>query len=415
MNSVGLFLKIFGLCLVTSVSMGAGFEKSTIQSGKYMGLGGAVTSSVEGAESLYFNPAGLIDGDRQKEFTANLSPTMVDFRAPGASTSETQSTSDRKAIAGGLFYRQIINEKVAIGVGSYTGGGNITEYNDIQVTGYTYRPTLKTFFGFTEVSAGVGYRVNEKLKLGFAWRGGHFMADQLAYAAVSASSLAQVEFRNMTGSNMLGWRLGGQYEITEKWDVGFMYRSPLRVSGSGKYFRRIHGNDGSRTEAEGDITVRTQLPQALSLGTSYKFNDMWKGFFDYSWTNYGVIDRLVYEGTSGLGISDTETSWSDQTNIRLATEYVGFSAPLRLGYVYTSAVTSKNFANPTLAPPGPAHTLSLGSGYSWFDKVFEVNGALDYSVISGSVANSDTRSGLAHVGSYEAKVTSLHIGATYTF
>ena len=68
MNWANAFAAIV-ISFLSTLSFAAGLEKSTLWSGKYMGFGGAAASSVEGGESLYFNPAGLISG----QGTQNLS------------------------------------------------------------------------------------------------------------------------------------------------------------------------------------------------------------------------------------------------------------------------------------------------------------------------------------------------------
>src|SRR5436305_1800620 len=65
--------------LCSQLVFAAGFEKGIMWSGKYSGIGNAAASSVHGAESLYFNPAGLPSGSGMAEVSGNFSPTLPKF------------------------------------------------------------------------------------------------------------------------------------------------------------------------------------------------------------------------------------------------------------------------------------------------------------------------------------------------
>ena len=73
------------ILLSTQVVQGAGLEKSTSWSGRYAGIGGAAVSSVEGSESLYFNPANLAT-TQGIEVSGNFSGIFPQFSAPYVSS-----------------------------------------------------------------------------------------------------------------------------------------------------------------------------------------------------------------------------------------------------------------------------------------------------------------------------------------
>jgi long-subunit fatty acid transport protein len=306
-------------------------------------------------------------------------------------------------------------------------GGNSAEYNNVSFPSaglpFTLKPDVFTRIAIEEVALGTSYKVNDRLKVGIAWRGAFVQADQDA-AATSPGNGAVIaqEYRGMKGQNLMGYRLGLQYDYGEGCGVGISYRNALPVAASGKLFVRANSALGAsgQTASDSDMSVKTQLPQQLNLGVHHKFSQDWTGFFDYSWTNYGAIDRLIYEGnytTSVTGpqpLTDIYVGWSDQHIVRLAGEYTGFSMPIRFGYAYTSQVTSNNFANATFAPPSPSHTLSLGTGWELGHLGLDV--AADYTTFKGSVGAGQSFNSLTtKVGNYSANVWAAHLGATYMF
>ncbi len=404
--------------LASTVALASGYEKTNLESGRYMGIAGAATSSVAGAEAIYFNPAGLGGGNKKNQLVGDLSAVQINFSGPIADHNQTLSSS-HMAPSGGIFYRNILNEQWALGVGAYVAGGNVTEYSGTSFTGRSTKADVATKLGIEEVAVGASYKVNEKLKVGFAWRGGFVQADQVGVSATTAALVVQ-EYRGMKGSNMMGYRLGAMYDVNEYWGLGMSYRNALPVAASGRLQVNVEASGVRYPSAETDMTVRTQLPQQLNFGTHYKFSSDWTGFFDYSWTNYGVIDRLVYEGnystlaTGGQSLTNQFTGWSDQTVVRLAAEYKGHTMPLRFGYAYTTQVTSTNFANPTFAPPAPSHTLSLGTGHE-FTETMTLDAAVDYTTYAGTVSTAEVLGASTKAGDYKANVTAVHLGLTYDF
>ncbi|MGE3974158.1 MAG: OmpP1/FadL family transporter, partial [Bdellovibrionales bacterium] len=414
------------LCLVT-IAMGlaihftanaAGLEKSTLWSGHYMGIGGAAASSVAGSEALYFNPAGLGNGSSSKDLSLNLSPTNIAYGAPNVSAN-TNETSNRIATPVTLLYSQRFNEKWALGAGTYTAGGTDVVYSNIDTGVRGVKALSQTIVAIQEVSVGLAYKVNDQWKVGAAWRGGFVQADMAGVAAGNLTNLIpgdevlNLEYRNMKGSNMYGYRLGVQYTPSETWGLGMMYRSDLGVVANGKTGGFFHSALGTTYFPEDDMSVKTGLPQALSLGTHYKASDTWMLFAEGTWTNYGQNEKLDFEGSYNNGgavtsLSDQPLNWKDQYNLRLAGEYTGWKMPLRTAYVYTSQVTPEHRATTTLAPPAPAHTLAVGTGIKCMDDALSIDGTIEKTLIKADLTGSGTLGvDLVRQGSYSADVTAL--------
>lgn len=94
---MNLSKKVLGTALalgtLSSSVFGAGFEKTVMWSAKWAGVAGAAAGAVEGAESLYFNPAGLVDGE-DREVSANFSPLFNHVQ--GAQTQSDESIDSEK-------------------------------------------------------------------------------------------------------------------------------------------------------------------------------------------------------------------------------------------------------------------------------------------------------------------------------
>jgi long-subunit fatty acid transport protein len=426
MKSVFHLLSLSYVLVISTQVQAAGLEKSTLWSGRYMSIGGAAASSVQGAEALYFNPAGLGSSKMDKDLTLNLSPTFIESSGPNV-TVGTNETSKRVAFPNSLIYAQKLNEKISVGVGTYTGGGSDIQYSDITaVAGRAAFANIRTIVAIQEISAGLSYQLTEKLKVGAAWRGAFVTADMSSLTVAdinpgtAGSEAINVELRNMTGSNMYGYRLGVQY-TEEDWAAGIMYRSNLDVLANGRAGGHFNSSAGTFAIDGSNMSVATSFPQALSLGGHLKLSDDFTAFTEFTWTQYGLNEKLDFEGTYSIPIASTVSTsaipdqrlnWMDQYNARLGAQYTGWGMPVRAGYVYTSQVTPEHRATTTLAPPGAGHTLSVGTGMKLMNDQLSIDGALERTMITGTVAPGIAT---ARQGTYEATVNVVHLGATYGF
>jgi len=404
--------------LMSSWAQAGGFEKSTLWSGKYMAIGGAAASSVEGPESLYFNPAGLSRKGSENTVSVNLSPTTINYKAPNFYHHHQETAATGFSPVNSFLYSRKISEKLGLGIGTYSAGGTNVEYKELDVSGRTLKPNVRSVLSITEFSIGAGYEIDPAWRVGLAWRGVFLKADMAGAVNTPGATLINPEYRNMTGSNMLGYRLGVQYEPNEIWGLGLMYRNAVGLTANGRVggYAELAGTQyGS---ADGDLSVKAGFPQQLSIGGHCKAMKPWEFFAEYTWSQYGQIDRLDFEGSYGIlgttvSVSDQMLNWSDQNAYRLGAEYQGWSWPLRMGFVWTSKVTPEDKATTTLAPPGVAHTYQIGTGQKFLtDKSLSVDGGFEYTTNTGTVGDDVT--GPKH-GTYSGTVWALHLGTTYRF
>ena len=69
------FAGILASLALAGQASASGFEKSIMIGGKSAGLAGIATPWVQGAEALYFNPAGLASDKPGGEVALDISPT----------------------------------------------------------------------------------------------------------------------------------------------------------------------------------------------------------------------------------------------------------------------------------------------------------------------------------------------------
>ncbi|MGZ3721697.1 MAG: hypothetical protein ACXVA9_02120, partial [Bdellovibrionales bacterium] len=168
---------VAGLILATgSTAFAAGFEKSIMWGGQTSGVAGIATPYISGATSTYFNPAGLAGSDAgTNDVSLNVSLAQSQFKAPIGNTSTQESSNSHLSTSGGLMYSRSITSDLGIGVGYYASGGSYVDYTGTTKTNNTGTAIQgnfesKTDLQVTEAALGVGYKLMENLKLGFAYR-----------------------------------------------------------------------------------------------------------------------------------------------------------------------------------------------------------------------------------------------------
>ena len=426
-----------GLIALAAVSsstsaFASGFEKSIVWGGRSAGLAGIATPWVQGAEALYFNPAGLVGDKEGRSLAFDISPTSSQFKGP-INNNNDESVSERKLSTPlALMYGATVNDKLGYGIGAFVSGGAQAYFNDVDFSAASgYKSEVKTDLMISEISAGVGYKVSDDFKLGLAWR---FVMAQADFSFVkrtgtpTATSFVNAKLTGLKDTEAMAFRLGGQYKLNEKTELGFGFRSEVNLEASGKVSGQVVSpatalGAANPAIAEADATARTTFPMAITVGASHKLNDEWNLFGEYAWTQYSRIGEIPVQTTSAtIGNTSLPTDWRDQHNIRVAGEYLATAWPVRFGYGFTSTVTNADYARASFTPPGPAHTLTVGTGNAVKvgESDLKYDLGLEYTMTSGDVgdkaaagtgtAGRDTRN-----GSYSASAYVLHMGVAYLF
>lgn len=412
MKAKNLFIATVVVALVAPSAFGSGFEKSIPWGGQTSGLAGIGTPWISGSEALFFNPAGLVGDTKSKDVSFNLSPTMPEFKAPILNAGVQESAKKETLYPLSLMWGNTINDKLGYGFGFYVAGGLSTNYKAIALPTST-TADIKAALTITELALGVGYKIDDKLKVGGAWRVGMATAElsSVEYTGLAPNppfppatpSFGEGIYKDLKASNYLGFKLGAQYKLNDKTNLGFSYRSEMTYETKGKLTTYYHAASTRTQLSEKDAKLGTLFPAAWTLGVEHKLNDMWKLYGEYVMTEYSKVTNI---STEVDGASDPiELKWKDQTNIRVAAAYNGFAWPVRVGYVWTSQVTSKDHSLPQMIPPGPATTYTVGTGQSFGP--YAVNAGYEYTTVSGTATGKTAKN--------EVSETAIHLGGSYTF
>jgi len=417
--------------LMGSTANAAGFEKSIVWGGRSSGVAGIATPYVQGADALYFNPAGLAGDKEGQTLSFNISPTQSQFKGPINNANDTSESTAKLLTPFGLIYGNTISDKMGFAVGAFVSGGANANFQDVSFSAPSgYKAEVKTDLQIFEASAGLGYKVDENLKLGLAWR---VVMAQADFSFVKrngggASTVANAKLTGLKDTQAVAFRFGAQYKLDEATELGLNFRSEVNFKASGKVAGQVFSpvtaaGAANFAIAEADATARTTLPMAVTLGAIHKLSEEWNLLGEYSWTQYSRIGEIPVETSSTVvGNTSLKTDWRDQHNLRVGAEYLAMAWPIRYGYGYTSTVTNSDYARASFTPPGPAHTLTLGTGqdFAMGEQNLRFDAGFEYTMTSGDSTNgaaagaggagTDTRA-----GTYSASAYVAHLGLTYAF
>lgn len=423
---------VLGMTAVAAVvgtsgqAQAAGYEKSIMWGGRSAGVAGIATPYMTGSQALYFNPAGLVGNTVGQDISLNVSPTSSQFKGPINNENAIASSQQSTAAPFGLIYGATINENLGFGIGGFISGGTNVMYENVPFTGYGEGAEVRSNLTVAEISAGAAYKVTEDLKIGLSWR---FVMANAGFSSVSRVpvggnvGLINSRFTDLEDTEALAFRVGAQYRLAEKTLLGLTYRSEVNFEAAGTSSVRLippGGGAGSTLTSTG-VTARTTLPMQATLGLQHDFSDEWRGLFEYAWTQYSRVGEIPIAGTFAFGGADRSfpalrQNWQDQHNVRVGGEYLATSWPIRAGYGWTSTVTDPALARASFTPPGPAHTVTVGTGqtFSVFESPVQFDAGFEYTTTEGdgevNAADPNIRP-----GTYSAAAYALHLGLTYAF
>lgn len=419
--------------LVTgSLAMATGFEKNVLWSGHYTAIGGAASSSVNGPQALYFNPAGL-GGLESVQLSLQASPTWVRFEGPALEANKSVKSKNALLPIGGLFAAYGVTPELGLGLGYYASGGASAKYTNLDPTSLGYENIGKlensVKLQISELSLGAGYKLNKNFKIGAAWRAvfvrAAFASIKETTVGVGQVNVSSLQLLGLKQNKFNGYRLGAQYRSDdERWGLGLSVRGPVAFKVKGQSAGRSELNvvPTAKNVTGGEVSIKNTFPLQVSLGGDFKVGDKWTIFPEYTYSRYSSDRELEIDGTITTQINTTNVvsripninqEWKDAHAIRLGGQYdLSPETALRAGYVIVTPAVQKKAALPTLATPGIGHSLVAGAGFSGWLPNFIFDAGAEYSWASAKVG---TENHEGKAGKYASRAIAIHLGADYKF
>ncbi len=361
------------LCSIAALSISLyaaaeGYQVNTL-SARQGGMGHTGVAQKLGAESMYFNPAGLGFMNKTLDLSASVNAVSATAKAKiNGKWHETDNGISTPMIISAAFN---IYDNLKAGINIYTPYGSSIDWTvnwpgavlnqSVDLATYTVQPTVAWRIT-PKLSVGAGLMVawgNVDLNKGLVVPG---TLDKILQATGSdqrfnSTMPASV---NLTGDADVayGFNVGVMYEFDKRWTAGVNFRSKMTMRVKAGEARVSYANELARGILESKLGLINEanfkaempMPSVLTFGVSYKpvdalllaFDAQFTGWSTYKNLDINFLDETVKAYDQHL-VKDYKNAWA----FRLGAQYsLTPRLDLRAGFIVDMTPVNKNYYNP---------------------------------------------------------------------
>lgn len=274
-----------------AVSLGAGAEGYQVNtlSAKQLGMAHTGTALHLGAESMYFNPAGMAFMDKTLDITASMTGIVADAKAVhNGAAYKTDNNVSTPVMAAAAFR---IFDNLKAGVAFYTPYGSSINWTDnwpgavlnqsVDLKVYTLQPTVAW-----RIVPGVSVGAGLTLSWGSVDLNKGLVSASTIDRLTSAMGMGQV-FGNTTPASVnlngkaalrAGFNVGAMWDVTKSVTVGASFRSQVMMKVKSGDATLTYANEAARKLLGNTLDVLDRAnfaaempaPWVLSVGASWR-------------------------------------------------------------------------------------------------------------------------------------------------
>ncbi len=315
-------------------AFGGGFSNFE-QGSKAMGLGGAVTAQADDPSAMFHNVGGLAFLD-EREFAAGFSLVASDgpkFRgtAPGIAAGASEQMESFAAPLPHFYWVEPLAEGWTFGLGINTPYGLASKWDPDTFSGRFI--TTKAGIRLVDVSPNLGWRVSERLGVGF---GLLLRVSEIELrrrvpvfnpASGTVVDAAQAVLASET-ELAVGWQAGLLFKVNESLSWGLSYRSAIDVdySGTGRLTQIPTGLPpldallAATLPFDRDLPIQSSIeyPAMWSLGVAVAPAPAWLVELDVNGAGWSSVQQIPVEFKTFPPLDAVvRQSWKDVLNYRL--------------------------------------------------------------------------------------------------
>lgn len=316
------------------------------------GLASAYAGSAavaDNAGTVFFNPAGMtqLSGFQISAGVAGVKPSF-EFRDEGSSgllgTGGTGGDAGGWSAVPNAYFSVQLAPNWFLGFGVSAPFGLATEYQDSNWTG-RYQ-ALKSEIKTVNYNPSIGYKVNDKVSLGFG-------VNYQSIDAEMTSATPAGGYRVKGDDSAWGWNVGALFTLSPAMRVGISYRSAIEYTLDGT--RSVGANS---SPAKADI----KLPDTFILSVWQQVSDRWEAMGDLSYTNWSTLDQLNISHATGTDVEPF--NYKDSWRFAWGAAYkASESTKLKFGIAYDRSPTTDNDRSARV-PDNDRIWFSLGGQYN---------------------------------------------------
>jgi len=311
------------------------------------GVGNAYAGSAavaDNASMAFYNPAGLtqLTGFQFSAGVAGVGPSYK-FRNDGGSSpigGGNGSDAGSWAAVPNIHLAWQLSPDWSLGFGISSPFGLATDYKDSNWIGrvQAQKSEIKT----VNYNPSLGYRVNDKVSLGFG----------INYQTIDAE-LTSILGHLKGDDSAWGWNTGALFTLSPAMRVGISYRSPIKYTLTG-------------TLNSMPVKADVKLPDTFILSVWQQVSDRWEAMGDLSYTRWSSLKTLdVYRRDTGSLLPGSEIfNYRNSWRLAWGAAYqVSDAAKVKFGIAYDRTPTTDAYRSPRV-PDNNRVWLSLGGQWN---------------------------------------------------
>lgn len=354
------FFFLAAFLLSTAVTYAGGYRVS-LQGQRSLAMGHTGVAVVNSAELGFFNPSGLVYLENRLNVSAGVSAVFSDVVWQNEEFGELARTDSPVGTPFYLYASYKIKDWLALGLSVYTPYGSAVAWEDDWAGSHLVNNIDLQAIYFQPVAS---VKLSEYLSIG---GGPIFVTGGVNFNRNLNRTLSDIEGNrsNVTvdaqGATAWGWSASAMFSASEKFRVGFNYRSEIILQAEGGEATFSNIPDSPLTPFENTtFNSALPLPAELAVGFSYQFHDRFLFAFDYNQTFWSVYDSLDLDFVNpAIPDSQNARNYKDSSVYRFGIQYEASALfTLRGGYYFDESPVQPGY----FAPETPRNDSSNFTG-----------------------------------------------------
>lgn len=363
-----LLLTVF--TLATAITYAGGYRVS-LQGQRALAMGHTGVAVINSAELGFFNPSGLVYLENRLNVSAGVSAVFSDVVYQNTEFGEFERTNSPVGTPFYLYASYKVNDWLALGLSVYTPYGSTVEWEDDWAGSHLVN-NIDLQAIYIQPVASV------KLSDYFSVGGGPiFVTGGVNFNRNLNRTLTDIDGNrsnvtvDATGVTAWGWSGSMLFSASERFRIGFNYRSEIILEAEGGDATFSNIPDSPLTPFRNTtFNAALPLPAEVSVGLSYQFLDKWLFAFDINETLWSVYNSLDIDfADPNIPDSKNVRNYKDSSIYRFGLQYdANDMFTLRAGYYFDESPVQEGYFAPE-TPRNDSHGFTGGLSLNFSEKL----------------------------------------------
>lgn len=372
------FLLLTLMTLASAVTYAGGYRVS-LQGQRALAMGHTGVAVVNSAELGFFNPSGLVYLENRLNVSAGVSAVFSDVVYQNEQFGDVSRADSPVGTPFYLYASYKMNDWLSLGLSVYTPYGSSVVWEDDWVGSHLVNNIdLQAIY----IQPVASVKLSEYFSIG---GGPIYVTGGVNFNRNLTRTLTDIDGNrsnvtvDATGVTAWGWSGSMMFSPSEKFRIGFNYRSEIILEAEDGEATFSNVPNSPLTPFQNTtFNAALPLPAEVSVGLSYQFHDKWLFAFDINQTLWSVYESLDIDfADTAIPDSKNVRNYKDASIYRFGIQYDASSLfTLRAGYYYDESPVQEGYFAPE-TPRNDSQGFTGGLSLNLNDK-FAIDASLLY-------------------------------------